>query len=648
LNNQDQARRISDQVPGWNPDKSAQLYGINNWGSNYFSVSESGEVQVSATFAGNKVSVSIMEIIEGMRARGLEMPTVLRIRNLLDDRIETLNESFARAIELGDYKNVYRGVFPIKVNQQCHVIEEIADYGQRFHHGFEAGSKAELIIALSQLKDHQSLVVCNGYKDSEFIELGLYARQMGVQCFFVLESLSELNTIIECSQRLDIKPLIGVRIRSSIEVDGHWSSDSGDRSIFGISTTDLLEVVNRLRANNMLDSLQLLHCHIGSQIPNIRNVRMGVLEACRFYAGLVQEGAPMGYLDLGGGLAVDYEGARTSTTHSMNYGIDEYCANIIESIIETLDPLEISHPVIVSESGRATVAYSSLLLFNVLDVRHSIPPTVAADDIPADACELLQNIFYVHENFDPERYQECYNDALFYRDEVRELFYHGQATLRERALTESLFESVLQKINALIPNLRRVPPELENLPNVLADIYYCNFSLFQSLPDIWAIEQLFPIMPVHRLAEEPTRLATIADLTCDCDGKIDKFSTPDGPSETLQLHPVKHGEDYFLGVFLVGAYQETLGDLHNLFGDTNVVNVSINEDGSFDFVREFHGDSIADVLTYVEYEPKQMREQFRKVAEAAVRSGKINVAQRQKIIRAFNDSLYGYTYFEHI
>lgn len=632
----------------WDAEKSAQLYGINNWGSNYFSVAPNGEVQVTVKFGEKNVSISLMDIIDGMRARGLEMPTVLRVRNLLDDRIETLNTAFARAIEAVDYKNVYRGVFPIKVNQQCHVIEEIADYGQRFHHGFEAGSKAELIIALSNLKDHQSLIVCNGYKDAEFIELGLYARQMGIQCFFVLESLSELKTIIAVSERLSIKPLIGVRIRSSVEVDGHWSSDSGDRSIFGISTTDLLEVVSMLRNHDMLDCLQLLHCHLGSQIPNIRNVRFGVLEACRFYAGLVQEGAPMGYLDLGGGLAVDYEGARTSSTHSMNYNIDEYCANICESIIETLDPLEISHPVIVSESGRATVAYSSMLLFNVLDVRHSQPLLLKEEDLPEDSCEMLRNLFEVNDKFDPERYQECFNDALFYRDEVRELFYHGQASLRERALAESLHESVLQKVNALLPSLRRVPPELENLPDQLSDIYYGNFSLFQSLPDIWAIDQLFPIMPVHRLAEEPTRQATIADLTCDCDGKIDLFSTPDGNSRTLQLHPVQEGEDYFLGVFLVGAYQETLGDLHNLFGDTNVVNVSINEDGSFDFVREFHGDSIADVLSYVEYEPKQMREQFRQVAESAVRSGKINVAQRQKILRAFYDSMYGYTYFEHI
>jgi len=302
----------------------------------------------------------------------------------------------------------------------------------------------------------------------------------------------------------------------------------------------------------------------------------------------------------------------------------------------------------VSESGRATVAYSSMLLFNVLDVRHSVPPVVREDDLPEDSCEMLHNLFSVNQHFDPLRYQECFNDSLFYRDEIRELFYHGQASLRERALAESLHESVLQKVNSLIPSLRRVPPELENLPDQLSDIYYGNFSLFQSLPDIWAIDQLFPIMPVHRLNENPTRMATIADLTCDCDGKIDKFSTPYGTSRTLQLHPVNEGEDYYLGVFLVGAYQETLGDLHNLFGDTNVVNVSINEDGSFDFVREFHGDSIADVLSYVEYEPKQMREQFRQVAEGAVRSGKINVAQRQKILRAFYDSMYGYTYFEHI
>ncbi len=630
----------------WSSEQSAELYGINAWGAGYFNLSEQGEVQVNVDFDDCAAAVSLMDIVLGMRARGLHMPAVLRIRNLLDHRIKTLNESFARAIESGGYRNSYRGVFPIKVNQQCHVIEEIADYGRRYHHGFEAGSKAELIIALSQLRDPDSLIICNGYKDAEFIDLGLYARQMGFACFFVLESPNELPLILERSRLLGVDPLIGVRIRTSVMVDGHWSQDSGDRSIFGLSTDSLLTVVDALRDAGKLHCLQLLHCHLGSQIPNIRNVRSGVLDACRFYAGLVQEGAPMGYLDLGGGLAVDYEGARTNSTHSMNYQLHEYCVNIIESICETLDPLDIEHPVIISESGRATVAYSSMLLFNILDVRDSHPGPIP-NTLPEGCNENLTNLQVVLDTVGEENFQECYNDALFYRDTLREEFHHGQATLRERGLGENYYLAVLQKIADILPGVNRVSPELENLPELLSDIYYGNFSLFQSLPDVWAIDQLFPIMPIHRLTEEPRRSAVLADLTCDCDGKIDLFTAPDGASRTLKLHPLNPGEDYYLGAFLVGAYQETLGDLHNLFGDTNVVNVAVNPDGSFEFVREFHGDSISDVLSYVEYDPKQMQEQFRRVAEDAVRDGKISIAQRQAILRAFRDSLHGYTYFEH-
>jgi arginine decarboxylase len=452
--------------------------------------------------------------------------------------------------------------------------------------------------------------------------------------------------IIERSRAMNVEPLIGVRMKSPVKVDGHWSQDSGDRSIFGLSTPALITVVDELRAAGMLHCLQMLHCHLGSQVPNIRNVRNGVLEACRFYAGLVEEGAAMGYLDLGGGLAVDYEGARTNSTHSMNYQLEEYCVNIIESVREIFDPLEIPHPVLVSESGRATVAYSSLLLFNVLDIRTWEPQHIPAV-LPEGCNDTLRNIREVLDVVGRENFQECYNDALFYRDEIREMFQYGKATLRERALADDICLAVLQRILALLPEMTRVPPELENLPELLSDIYYCNFSLFQSLPDIWAIDQLFPIMPLHRLQEEPNRRGMLADLTCDCDGKIDKFSLPSGTSSTLPLHGLRDDEDYTLGVFLVGAYQETLGDLHNLFGDTNVVNVTVNPDGSFDFAREFHGDSIADVLSYVEYEPKHMQEQFRQVAESAVRSGRISVAERQQILRAFRDSLQGYTYFEH-
>ncbi|PWQ97323.1 biosynthetic arginine decarboxylase [Leucothrix arctica] len=629
----------------WSVEQSADLYSVKQWGAGYFDLSDNGDATVTVNIKGEKVSVAIIDIVKGMQERGMEMPCILRIENLLDYRIQQLNEAFANAIKDADYQNHYRGVFPIKVNQQCHVVEEIATFGQRYNHGLEAGSKAELIIALSQLKDNNSLIICNGYKDAEFIELGLYARQMGVQCFFVLETPAELPVILERSAALGIEPLIGVRLRLSTTVDGHWQEDSGDRSIFGLSTSALLDVVDQLKANDKLHCLQMLHTHLGSQIPNIRNVRTGVAEACRFYAGLVSEGAPLGYLDLGGGLAVDYEGSSSNSTHSMNYQLDEYCVNIVETVKETLDAMAIDHPVLVSESGRATVAYSSMLLFNVLDVRDHKPGQLP-DSLPEDTIEVLKNLFSVLNTVTPKNFQECYNDSLYYRDEVRDLFHRGQATLRERALAENINLAILDKIAAILPSIARVPAELENLPELLSDIYYGNFSLFQSLPDVWAIDQIFPIMPIHRLDEKPTRDAIIADITCDCDGKIDKFSSPAGYVNTLPLHPLKPDEEYYLGVFLVGAYQETLGDLHNLFGDTNVVSVKINAGGDFDFQREFEGDSISDVLSYVEYSPSTMLEQFRKKAEVAVREGKISVAMRKQMLKAFRDSLQGYTYFE--
>ncbi len=629
----------------WSAQHSSKLYGVRYWGTDYFDISADGNAVVSLQFGEKTIHVPLIDIVNGMKERGLDMPAVLRIENLLDLRITQLNEAFARAIKTAGYKNDYRGVFPIKVNQQCHVIEEIADYGRRYHHGLEAGSKAELIIAISQLRDHDSLIICNGYKDEEFIELGLYARQMGIKCFFVLETATELTTILERSKALGIEPLIGMRIRLASTVEGHWNGDSGDRSIFGLSTNALLEVVEQLKKADMLHCLQLLHSHLGSQIPNIRNIRSGVMEACRFYTGLIEEGAPMGYMDLGGGLAVDYEGARSNSTHSMNYGLDEYCYNIIETLQECLDPLDIEHPVVITESGRALIAYSSMLLFNVLEVRDHKPGAIP-EMVPDDSPDMLVNLYAVLNNVKLQNLQECYNDAIYYRDELRELFHHGQATLRERALAENVSLAILEKISELLPQARRVSAELESLPELLSDIYYGNFSLFQSLPDIWAIDQIFPIMPIHRLNEKPTRAAVIADMTCDCDGKIDSFSYEDGIRKTLPLHPLIEGEEYYLSVFLVGAYQETLGDLHNLFGDTNVVSVHINEDGSFDFVREFHGDSIADVLSYVEYDPKVMQEQFRKLAEQAVRDGKISVPMRQQMLRAFSDSMNGYTFFE--
>jgi arginine decarboxylase len=624
----------------WSAAQSSDLYGIERWGNDYFGVNKAGNLTVKTL----NTEVALIDIINGMRERDLQMPILLRIENILDAQIKRLNDAFASAIKSAGYKAPYRGVYPIKVNQQAQVVEEIAHFGARFKHGFEVGSKAEMIAALSTLESPGSIIVCNGYKDEEFIDLGLHALRLGFVCFFVIETPTELPIIIERSRALGVQPMIGVRVKMTSAVSGHWNSTSGDRSVFGLTTTQLIEVVDRLKQEDMLNCLQLLHCHLGSQIPKIQEIRSGVVEACRYYIDLVDEGAVMTHIDLGGGLAVDYSGEQSGEEESRNYSLEEYCVDIVETLKETLDEHQVKHPTIVTESGRATVAYSSILLFNILDINTFEPSHVSKAEEGEHA--LITNLRETLEVMHPKRLQECFNDAHYYRDEIRELFRHGQIDLRSRAKAENLFLEILQKIYAQLDGLERIPPGLEDLKVSLADIYYGNFSLFQSLPDIWAIDQLFPIIPVHRLDEEPTRQAVLADITCDCDGKIDKFIAEFEPVKTLLLHPPKEGQEYYLGVFLVGAYQETLGDLHNLFGDTNVVSVRLNRDKTFDFVKEIHGDTIADVLSYVEYQPQQMALNFRNLAERAVKQGLVTARERQHIVKTFNASLQGYTYYE--
>ncbi|WP_308364111.1 MULTISPECIES: biosynthetic arginine decarboxylase [unclassified Microbulbifer] len=635
------------QVQDWTCEDSAELYGIRNWGAGYFDLDKSGEVTVQVeTTSGETRAVSLVDIARGATDRGLGMPLLLRIENLLDAQIARINESFARAIADCGYRNVFRGVFPIKVNQQCQVIEEIASAGRRFGHGLEAGSKAELIAALSILDNTESLIICNGYKDEEFINLGLQAQRLGVQIFFVVETPSEVETIIRCAEREQVRPNIGARVKLASKVGGYWNATSGDRSIFGLGSNDLIAMVDQLRRHDMLDCLKLLHYHLGSQVPNIRDIRTGVLEACRYYADLVEEGAAMGYLDLGGGLAVDYDGSKTNYTHSKNYSLDEYCVDVVEAIMGTLDSEEVAHPVIITESGRATVAYSSVLLFDILDTTRFEPVELEHTKINEDDHPMLRNLQDAVSSVSAKNLQESYNDTLYYRDEVRALYLHGQVSLRERANAENLFLQGAQKIRALLDEAEEVPVDLQALPEVLSDIYYANVSVFQSLPDMWAIDQVFPVLPIHRHGEAPTRSAIIADITCDCDGKIDRFIGRQEEHRTLPLHPLIDDEDYILGAFLVGAYQETLGDLHNLFGDTNVVSVRIHDDGTFDYSREIHGDSIADVLSYVEYRPQDLFERFRKLAERAVKDGKITPQQRKQILHTYTASMSGYTYFE--
>lgn len=634
---------MNTETTTWTVADATELYGIDTWGADYFAISDVGEVVINANHG--TTSLSLLTVAEALRERGLDMPLLLRVENHLDKSISKLNQAFADAIQSAGYQGQYRGVFPIKVNQQSHIIEELARFGERYHHGLEAGSKAELLIALATLQDRESLIVCNGYKDEEFIDLGLQARRLGIACVFVIETPSELPLIIQRSQAMGVEPMLGVRLKLSTKVEGHWSEDSGDRSLFGLTSTQLISIVDGLKAADMLHALKLVHFHLGSQIPNIRNIRDGVQEACRYYIDLIEEGAPLGYLDLGGGLAVDYDGSRSTDGHSRNYSLEEYCVDIVEAVQQSLEPHQIPHPTIVTESGRATVAYTSVLLFNILDVNH-FEPNSLPEQLPADAHPQLHNLAAIKQSLQRGHYQEAYNDALYYRDQVQESFRRGEISLRERSLGENLCLEILQQLKEVLPKLDRVPQEMEGLAEQLADIYYGNFSVFQSLPDAWAIKQVFPVMPIHRLSEQPKRAAIIADLTCDCDGKLDNFTTPDGESSTLTLHELKPDEEYFLGVFLVGAYQETLGDLHNLFGDTNVANVRVNSDGSFDVVHELHGDSIADVLTYVEYEPRELYRKFRDIAEQAVREERISVAERQLMLGAFSESLRGYTYFE--
>ncbi len=634
-----------DTLERWTIENSVDTYGIQNWGAGYFSVAKNGDVVVTPLPEKKKAAVSLMDIISGLKDRGLEMPVLLRFQNILDSQISRLHESFNTAIELFGYEGSFKGVYPIKVNQQQQVLEEVARYGSKYNHGFEAGSKAELIAALSVMRDRQACLVLNGYKDQEFFDLGLYATKMGIKCFFVLEMPSELDLLLERSEELNIRPNIGIRVKLSTRAGGHWTESGGDRSIFGLSTTEVIDVVDLLKKRGMLDCLQLLHYHLGSQIPNIRDIRAATLEASRMYAGLVEEGAAMGYLDLGGGLAVDYDGSHTNFTNSRNYSTAEYCADIIESIMATLDEQEISHPTIITESGRATVAYYSVLLFNVLDVsRFETRPL--PKELPKDTPELILNLYEVLQGMTIRNLQECYNDALYYRDEIRQHFKLGTISLRERSLGEIIFWHIVKKIARDVKELKHVPNDLRDIDIALADIYYGNFSVFQSLPDVWAIEHLFPLMPVHRLKEKPTRHAIIADITCDCDGKIDRFIDLHGVRSTLPLHDLVNGEEYYLGVFLVGAYQETLGDLHNLLGDTNVVSIRVEPDGEFSFTREIEGDSVADVLSYVEYDPKAILVQFRKQAEDAVRDGLITAQERKKIMKAYASGLRGYTYFE--
>ena len=632
-------------MPEWTIARAEELYGIRNWGTPYFSLSQSGETLVNLGDPEAPSWTSLSDIISELDERGVAMPVMLRFANILDHRITLLNESFRKAIREAGYQGEYRGVFPIKVNQQQQVIEEICRFGKRYHHGLEAGSKPELIAALSYMQDPEAVIICNGYKDEEFVDLALYGLKMGLQVILVAETPGEIPLVLERAKAIGIRPRLGVRMRLSTPGSGQWLESGGDRSVFGLNAAQVIHVVDTLRAADALDCLELLHYHLGSQIPNIRTIRAGASEAARVYVNLVQEGAKMGFLDIGGGLAVDYDGTQSSCISSRNYAIEEYSADVIETVMATCNQAKVAHPTLVSESGRATVAHYGVLVFDILDVGE-YSPAALPDALPENAPPMLRNLYELPGQIMPKNLQECYNDAVYYRDELRSMFSHGVISLRERGLAEQIFSTTVRIIAEKAREIDKAPDDLKELVTSIPDIYYGNFSLFQSLPDSWAIDQLFPIMPIQRLNEAPTREAVFADITCDCDGKIDRFIDPDGVRRSLPLHEWDEQTPYHIGVFLVGAYQETLGDLHNLFGDTNVVSVERDEDGDLAFTHEVQGDTVSDVLSYVEYEPKVMADRFRKLAERAVRRGLISAAERRTIVDAYNNGMQGYTYFE--
>jgi arginine decarboxylase len=643
-------------APAWTVEDSADLYGIREWGHGYFDLNGKGEVVVNLKDGAKTKPVSLVQIARDVRERGTQLPVLLRFGDLLRWRIDELNEGFLAAIKEAKYQGVYRGVYPIKVNQQQEVIEEITRYGRKYHYGLEAGSKPELIAALAYMHDPDAYIVCNGYKDEEFIDLALFAQKMGLQVILVLEMPSELKLILERSKKMGVRPTLGLRFRLSAESAGHWSGSGGDASVFGLNISQLMQVVDHLRGEGMLDCLRMLHYHQGSQIPNIRAIRQAVTEATRVYCGLVQEGARMGILDLGGGLAISYDGFKGSSAASSDYGTREYCADVIEAVSEVTAEAGIPHPDIITESGRAIVAYYSVLVVNILDVNRF--ETHQQVSIPDSAPPLLRNLYELRDDTrngkgdrasrDIDRLQEMYNDACYYRDKLRSEFSYGKVSLRERAQGEELYWEILSWVAKCQETMGIDATQMDRVRTVMTDYYYGNFSVFQSLPDLWAIDQIFPVMPIHHLKQKPTRNAVLSDITCDSDGKIDTFAHSGGLQRSLPLHDIdfEHAsEDYMVGIFLVGAYQETLGDLHNLLGDTNVVSVRL-EKGRVKYADEVEGDTVAEVLSYCEYEPKEMLSRFRQLAEAAVHSNRISARERREIMDAYEAGMRGYTYFE--
>lgn len=627
----------------WRVEDSAELYNINGWGRQYFSINEKGNVTV--TPRPGLAPVDLREVLDELQVKDITAPLLLRFPDILDNRVEKISSCFHQASEQYGYQSNYYIVYPIKVNQMRPVVEEIVSHGKKFNIGLEAGSKPELHAVLATNIDENALIVCNGYKDENYIELALLAHKMGRRIILVVEKLNELRTIHAVARRLNITPAIGIRIKLANSGAGKWEESGGDTSKFGLNSSELLEALDYLEKQGTMSWLKLIHFHIGSQITKIRRIKNALREAMQFYVQLSKMGFDIDFVDIGGGLGVDYDGTRSSASESsMNYSIQEYANDAIYSIVDACEKNGLKQPCIVTESGRSLTAHHSVLITEVLETT-ALPIWRDDEELTGDEHELVKELYEIWEKLDQQSIFESWHDALQIREEVLDMFSLGILDLRNRALAEKLFWQIAREVGNIGAQMKHPPEELRKVANMLPDKYFCNFSLFQSLPDSWAIDQIFPVMPISRLDEKPTHNATLQDMTCDSDGKISTFISPQGTSHSLPVHALKPGEPYYIGVFLVGAYQEILGDLHNLFGDTNAVHISCYKD-HYEIDRVIDGETIAEVLDYVQYNPKRLVRNVETWVTKAMKDGRITPEEGREFLSNYRSGLYGYTYLE--
>ena len=626
----------------WKIEDSVDLYNIKGWGQNYFGVNEKGNITVRT--GPKNIEIDLKELVEELQLRDVVMPVLLRFPNILRHRIESIKSCFDKASEEYNFKGQYYYVYPIKVNQVKPVVEEIMKHSGEFNIGLEAGSKPELHAVLAASKNNESLIVCNGYKDEKFIELALLAQKMGKNIFLVVEKLNELKLIIELAERHKVKPNIGIRIKLASSGSGKWEESGGDQSKFGLNASELLNSIDILKNNDLLDCFRFIHFHLGSQITKIRKIKNALREVAQFYIQLKKMNCNIEFVDIGGGLGVDYDGSRSYNQSSVNYSIQEYANDAVFMLQDACEKNGLEHPSIITESGRSLTAHHSILLFNVLETT-SLPKWDHKEKLVGKAHELVVELHGIFESLRPASLFESWHDALQIREEALDLFSLGMLSLKTRASIERLFWSIATEVYKLSEDLRHLPEEFRKLPKFLAEKYFCNFSLFQSLPDSWAIDQIFPIVPIHRLNERPDHVATLQDITCDSDGKIDQFIGIGDSSRFINLHEFKKDEPYFLGVFLIGAYQEILGDMHNLFGDTNVVHIEVN-DKEYEIKQIIDGETISEVLQFVQYDPKQLVRTMETWVTLSVKKGRISVAEGKEFLSNYRSGLYGYTYLE--